>query len=127
MCGCEKHNDVTKPCTCICEEHANFERARELAIERQERIHKLKSQLDEYRGPSMITLDASMPGVVIFSGGSSGTVLWVSDDTPGAEASSLTRVQRAVMVARLRAAAIEIERSAPPEGLLITPEGRIDR
>lgn len=34
MCGCPKHHDETADCTCVCEEHQNFEAARALAMSR---------------------------------------------------------------------------------------------
>lgn len=47
MCGCEKHNDKTAECTCICDEHANFEVARDLARKRYDAIVELAERLDE--------------------------------------------------------------------------------
>lgn len=44
MCGCEKHQDKSAECTCICEEHQNFTQARELAMERYDRITELKRE-----------------------------------------------------------------------------------
>ena len=44
MCGCEKHNNKSEPCTCICDEHGNFELAAKLARTRYDAIITL---LDE--------------------------------------------------------------------------------
>lgn len=45
MCGCEKHHDKSKPCTCICPEHGNFQRAYDLAMERYDEIVRLRALL----------------------------------------------------------------------------------
>lgn len=47
MCGCEKHNDESAPCTCICDSHRNFEAARDLAVKRYHEIVELADELDE--------------------------------------------------------------------------------
>lgn len=46
MCGCEKHNDESAPCTCICDAHRNFEAARDLAISRYHAIVQLEAERD---------------------------------------------------------------------------------
>lgn len=38
MCVCEQHHDRTKPCTCICPGHRNFDQAYELAMSRYDLI-----------------------------------------------------------------------------------------
>lgn len=47
MCGCERHLDKTAPCDCICDEHANFEAARDLAMRRYDAIVALQREHDE--------------------------------------------------------------------------------
>lgn len=45
MCGCEQHHDPDAACTCICDEHRNFERARDLAFVRMDEIRKLRAEV----------------------------------------------------------------------------------
>lgn len=56
MCDCEKHFKRRKPCTCICDEHANFKAARELAFVRYgiiqnliADVERLQAKLDKVR------------------------------------------------------------------------------
>lgn len=46
MCGCEKHQDDAQPCTCICDEHRNFEAARDLAMRRYHAIVEVEAERD---------------------------------------------------------------------------------
>ena len=46
MCGCKKHLDESQQCTCICDEHANFEAARDLAMRRFDAIRELEAERD---------------------------------------------------------------------------------
>jgi hypothetical protein len=46
MCGCNKHQEATAACTCICDEHRNFELARDLASNRYDIITDLTKQLN---------------------------------------------------------------------------------
>lgn len=46
MCGCKKHQDDAQPCDCICEEHRNFEAARDLAMRRYHVIVEVEAQRD---------------------------------------------------------------------------------
>lgn len=50
MCGCEKHRDESAPCTCICDAHANFEAARDLAMRRYHAIKSLERENDQLQG-----------------------------------------------------------------------------
>ena len=43
MCGCEKHRDEARDCTCICPEHKNFELAYQLAMDRYDEIVRLRN------------------------------------------------------------------------------------
>ncbi len=47
MCGCQKHHDESKACTCICLEHRNFEAAYHLAMRRYDEIVGLQRWKDE--------------------------------------------------------------------------------
>lgn len=49
MCGCEKHRDEAAPCDCICDEHANFEAARDLAMRRHDAIVVLERELEQVK------------------------------------------------------------------------------
>lgn len=49
MCGCEKHNDESAPCTCICDSHRNFEAARDLAVQRYHAIVEVEAERDAAR------------------------------------------------------------------------------
>lgn len=45
VCDCEKHLKKRAECTCICDVHANFERARDLAYARYNTIVEIGGQL----------------------------------------------------------------------------------
>lgn len=47
MCGCEKHQDDSKPCDCICDAHENFEAARDLAMRRHDAIVELEAENEQ--------------------------------------------------------------------------------
>lgn len=47
MCGCDKHNNKSAQCTCICPEHANFKLAFELAMSRYHKILELVGKIAE--------------------------------------------------------------------------------
>ena len=49
MCGCKKHLDESQQCTCICDEHANFEAARDLAMRRFDAIRELEAEVFKQR------------------------------------------------------------------------------
>lgn len=113
MCGCEKHQDKSAECTCICEQHQNFAYARGLAMERYDQITELKRENVDLRrkldsddkAPERDRIGAFMDydqqGVALFLGG--GNVLIIQDDgTTQGNATELTDIQRAVLDARLR-------------------------
>lgn len=60
MCGCPKHHDETAECTCICEEHRNFEAARELAMSRYDLLKECVEARQELQAVALSAIRGLM-------------------------------------------------------------------
>lgn len=115
MCGCKKHRSKSAECTCICPEHRNFDRAYELAQQRYDEIRALQAELAARDHPWSSVSD----GIYVVH---DGTVTTVTVQHAAVDlAERLGSIDRAALVAQLRAIASVVERHAPCDGQTVTP------
>lgn len=108
MCGCKKHGDKSAECTCICPEHRNFDRAYDLAQQRYDEIRALRSELAAQG--DIFAAD----GVYVVH---DGTITPANVQHAAVDlAERLGSIDRAALVAQLRAIADVVERHAPCDG-----------